>query len=434
MDSFYGGNRPKATSLLLTALFVALVSVSAWGQDPKHAVGRLAKARSNNFAPDSSPQVTEAAPIPQWLDNLMTRLPEAEKRDLPKPESKLASHKPAEPDYMEPGGELDEPDEFSIETDTPDNETSRVDDPVTPETEDSSFPKPRDIKPLYSSPNVEGEGRWTSDGMPTDSSGQPLVYKTVYRPSVDYPNSIAHMAVFNMKQLKVRLFIGNTEPGIHNIYNRVEKEDLSKIVAITNAMWMQQHARGAGAIFRGQMVYPMVEGMATLVVYEDNSVDILEWNESIPRHLVTDARQLRHLIVRDGRVVDQIAKRGKMSDSEIGLGGFLVNNNGGSTMRNKFWFLANRTAFGIRKDGNLVFAMGHHISTKDIAKALILAGCTRAIHGDANIHNTVCNFYFRDERNKVSRRERLSPEQKKYTMKRYDRGYAKDFFAFYEKQ
>jgi hypothetical protein len=241
------------------------------------------------------------------------------------------------------------------------------------------------------------------------------------------------MALFDMKRIKPRLFIGNTEPGIYQISDSRENDELSKIVAVTNAMWMQQHARGAGAIFRGQVVYPMVPGMATLVIYRDDSVDVLEWTDDIPLNLVRDARQLRHLIVKQGMVVEQVAKNGKLRDSEIGLGGFLVDKQGSSTMRNKFWFLANRTAFGIRDDGNLVFAMGHHISTKDLARALVLAGCRRAIHGDANIHNIVCNFYFRDEADKVIKRDKLSPEQLKYTMKRYDRGYSKDFFAFYEK-
>ncbi len=40
----------------------------------------------------------------------------------------------------------------------------------------------------------------------------------------------------------------------------------------------------------------------------------------------------------------------------------------------QFWYLANRTAFGIRDDGNLIFAMGHHVSTKDLAKALFWLG------------------------------------------------------------
>ncbi len=260
-----------------------------------------------------------------------------------------------------------------------------------------------------------------------------MVYKTVYRPSEEYPTSIAHMALFDMKRLKTRLFIGQTEPGVYQISHVPREENQSKIVAITNAMWMQQHARGAGAIFRGQVIYPMVPEMATMVVYRDDSVDVLEWSNDIPHSLVKDARQLRHLIVKDGKVVEQVAKHGKMTEAEIGLGGFLIDSGGRSTMGNKLWFLANRTAFGIRDDGNLVFAMGHHISTKDLAKALVLAGCKRAIHGDANIHNIVCNFYFRDQNDKIIKRDRLSPEQLQYTMKRYDQGYSKDFFAFYEK-
>jgi hypothetical protein len=295
------------------------------------------------------------------------------------------------------------------------------------------FPKPAPIPPLYTSPALEGEGIWTAEGLPHDSQGRPLFYKTVYRPSVEYPNAVVYMTVMDMSRIRTRFFLGNTEPGIYLISDDTYSEDLSKIVAITNAMWMQRHSRGAGAIFRRQEVYPMVDGMATLVSYRDDSVDILEWSDEIPTHLVRDARQLRHLIVKNGMVVEQIARHASLKDSEIGLGGFLVDDKGVSTMRNKLWFLANRTAFGIQKNGNLVFAMGHHISTKDLAKAMVLAGCERAMHGDANIHNIVCNFYFRNERDRVVKRDKLSPEQLKYTMKRYDEGYAKDFFAFYEK-
>jgi len=281
---------------------------------------------------------------------------------------------------------------------------------------------------------MEGEGVWSSEDTPVGADARPLVYKTFYRPSLEFANSVVHMAMFDMSRIQTRFFVGQTEPGIYQVAQKeVEREDRSRIVAITNAMWMQQHARGAGAIFRGQVVYPMVEGMATLVVYQDDSVDILEWTNDIPMSLVKDARQLRYLIVKDGKVVEQIVKHGKVQDAEIGLGGFLLDNSGRSTMGNKFWFLANRTAFGIRDDGNLVFAMAHHTSTKDLARALALAGCKRAIHGDANIHNIVCNFYFRGADDKVVKRDKLSPEQLKYTLSRYDQGYAKDFFAFYEK-
>ncbi len=334
-----------------------------------------------------------------WLDELITKIPRTDRSDAEEP----TTEQPVAEEFdASPAG-------------------------------DEVFPRPPDIPPLYLSPKLEGEGVWTADDLPVDAQNHPLVYKTVYRPSLEFPNAIAYMALFDMSRLRTRLFIGQTEPGIYQISYSPEREDLSKIVAITNAMWMQQHARGAGAIFRGQVVYPMVPGMATLVIYNDDSVDILEWTDEIPLSLVRDARQLRHLIVKDGKVVENVLKHGKIQEAEIGLGGFLIDNQGRSTMGNSVWYLANRTAFGIRDDGNLVFAMGHHISTRDLARALVLAGCKRAIHGDANIHNVVCNFYIRGKDNKIVRRDRLSPEQLQYTMKRYDQGYSKDFFAFYEK-
>ncbi len=347
--------------------------------------------------------------LPDWIDNLLSKAPNTEETTNVSMNDPETLQKELESEIISPARQTEK----------------RV--------VDRSFPGIDDIPPLYKSPKLDGEGVWTAQDTPRDSDGKPLVYKTLYRPSVEFPTSIVHMAVFDMSRVKPRLFIGQTEPGIYQISHSSEPESLSRIVAITNAMWMQQHARGAGAIFRGQVVYPMVPGMATLVVYKDDSVDVLEWTNEIPQSLVRDARQLRHLIVKDGKVVEEIFKNGKRIDSEIGLGGFLVDNDGRSTMSNEYWFLANRTAFGIREDGNLVFAMGHHVSTKDLAKALVLAGCKRAIHGDANIHNIVCNFYFRDDSNKITKRDRLSPDQLQYTMKRYDQGYSKDFFAFYEK-
>ncbi len=369
---------------------------SAYGEQGKTKLASLGTQQADEQAQREMDLDSVVLP---WLDELVTRIPHTEGAD--------AEQQRAEQPLAQ---EFDAP-------------------PALEEI----FPPPPNIPPLYLSPKLDGEGKWTADDLPVDAENHPLVYKTVYRPSLEFPNAIAYLALFDMSRLQTRLFIGQTEPGIYQISYSPEREDLSKIVAITNAMWMQQHARGAGAIFRGQVVYPMVPGMATLVIYKDDSVDILEWTDEIPLSLVKDARQLRHLIVKDGKVVESVLKNGKIQEAEIGLGGFLIDNQGRSTMGNNVWYLANRTAFGIRDDGNLVFAMGHHISTRDLARALVLAGCKRAIHGDANIHNVVCNFYIRGKDNKIVRRDRLSPEQLQYTMKRYDQGYSKDFFAFYEK-
>jgi hypothetical protein len=305
----------------------------------------------------------------------------------------------------------------------------------------------KNISPLYTSPELPGEGIWRSQGLPTSPDGQPVMYRTSYRPSMDHPNAIAHMLLFDMKRLSMKLYIGSTEPGGSVGTATIEPESRSSLLAVTNALWKQKHSGEAGSVFRGNVVKSLSPGMATVVVYNDGSMDILEWNEGIPISLVRDARQLRHLIVKDGKVVDTIVKGGQTSDGEIGLG-FLLSEEqpspdqywwggyGGGQSNVNYgadWFIATRSAFGIRKDGNVVFAAGYHISTKDLAKALILAGCDRAIHGDANPHNVLGNLYYPEGDGAAAKKAKLSPEQRD-TLNRYDRSYTSDFFGFFLKR
>jgi hypothetical protein len=286
------------------------------------------------------------------------------------------------------------------------------------------------IRPLYTSPRMPGEGVWESAGSPRDSQGRPMIYKTFYRPSVDFPNAVVYMMVVDMSKAFMQYYVGTQEPGATKAVSEVESEMRSRIMAFTNAMWMQRHSNGAGAMFRGKVVYPMADGMATLIVYKDGSTDIQEWGPDIPAHLVRDARQLRHLLVKNGMVVQNVLRRGRLEDSEIGLG-FLLGGGGKDQDGRQHWFVAHRSAFGIRQDGNLVFAIGHHIGTKDLAKALVLAGCERGMHADANPDNIVANLYIRDAHGNLVTKNRLSPEQSKYTLKRYEDAYSKDFFGFF---
>lgn len=305
------------------------------------------------------------------------------------------------------------------------------------------------IPPLYATPPLANEGVWESTGLPTDNNGNPLMYKTSYRPSELYPNAIVHMLLFDMKRVSMRLYLGSSEPAATASSSIIQPEDRYNLVAITNALWKQKHSGQAGTIFASQVVKTLFPGMATLVIYQDSSVDIIEWSPDIPVEYVSDAKQLRHLIVKDGKVVSSIPVNGRPSDSEIGLGYLLSETDpmagyqswGGWWGQPSYnitsgpdWFIATRSAFGIRNDGNLVFAVGHHISTKDLAKALVLSGCVRAIHGDANPHNVVGNIYFPDGNGKFTRKEKLSPDQKTYTLDRYvDRSYTSDFFAFFRR-
>jgi hypothetical protein len=311
----------------------------------------------------------------------------------------------------------------------------------------------KSIPPLYTSPVLPGEGVWEWKGLPTGDDGRPVLYRTSYRPSVDHPNAIVHMLLFDMKYVSMKLYIGSSEPGGSNRTAKIDLDESGGLVAITNALWKLRHSGNAGSIYRGNVIRELAPGVATLVVYKDGSVDILEWNTTIPISLVSDAKQLRHLIVRDGQVVSSIIRGGRTADSEIGLGYLLAedqSSNGGGDWGGYWggywnpgpahtsgpeWYIATRSAFGIRPDGNLVFAVGRHVSTKDMAKALVLAGCVRAIHGDANPFNVLGNLYYEDEAGNLYKKAKLSPDQSNQTLSRYvGSSYPSDFFAFFLKR
>ncbi|MBI5249483.1 MAG: hypothetical protein HY912_08315 [Desulfomonile tiedjei] len=281
--------------------------------------------------------------------------------------------------------------------------------------------------------------------MPTAENGHPIIFKTTYRPSVHYPNAIAHLFLFDMHSISAKLYLGSAEEGGSAITARIERGDRPNLLAVTNGLWKLRHSGGGGIILGGRELKKLKPGLATLLVYKDGSMDVVEWNESIPMSQISDARQLKHLILSGGKIVEFVTRGGKPVDSEIGLGSLLdetrptlrtasENSSGGPTLNftsGANWFIATRSAFGIRDDGNMVFAVGHHISTKDLAKALALAGCVRGMHGDANPGNCVATVYSMDENGNVSGLEKLSPLQDDFVSKRYLNGpIPSDFYVF----
>ena len=74
--------------------------------------------------------------------------------------------------------------------------------------------KLENIMPLYTSPGMPGEGVWESTkNSPKDSSGNPILHKTFYRPSVDFPNAIVYMMIVDMSKVYMQYYVGSQEPA-----------------------------------------------------------------------------------------------------------------------------------------------------------------------------------------------------------------------------
>jgi len=308
----------------------------------------------------------------------------------------------------------------------------------------------KNIFPLYSEPRMPGEGLWAKEDMSGGHDQADYIYRTFYRPSAEFPNAIVYMMLLNMKHISAKLYLGSAEPYSGESPSRIEESTQPQLLAVTNALWPSKHSGPGGIILGGNVLKEMAPGVATIVFYKNESVDIVEWNDQIPISEVRDARQLLHLIAKDGKIVTSFVRRGRILSAEIGLGSLLNEDQPviavpasapgeKPTYKMNFtsgdlWFLATRSAFGIRPDGNLVFAVGHHINTSDLAKALVLAGCVRAMHADANPGNAVGVLYSTHGNGKIVKKDRLSHLQDKSTVERYLKAsYPKDFVAFFRR-
>ena len=106
---------------------------------------------------------------------------------------------------------------------------------------------------------------------------------------------------------------------------------------------------------------------ARFVGYSDGSVDVIDWRHSagIP-HGVSFARQNLPLIVEAGRPSPNIT-----NDAEWG-----------ATVGNAI--LVWRSAIGVDRHGNLIYAAGEDQTVASLARALIRAGAIRAMELDIN--------------------------------------------------
>ncbi len=230
---------------------------------------------------------------------------------------------------------------------------------------------PADIKPL-AQPGLPGEGIWRA----TFAAGgaRPPVLITSYRPDpVDYPRVVAGVAWIDHTRTTTMLVPGITEPAValpSRGPEEVPPSMRSRLVATFNSGFKLKDARG-GFAFGGHTYEPLQPDMATIVRYRSGRVNVVAWTgPEIPGPNVTFARQNLPLIVNHGRPNPNL-------------------NDGpewGFTLGNKA--LVWRSAVGIDRRGNLIYAAGPDLGLHSLATVMIHAGAVRAMELDINTYWT----------------------------------------------
>jgi len=223
-------------------------------------------------------------------------------------------------------------------------------------------------------PALPGEGVWHGTGPLVGGASPVLV--TTFRPDPNYPQMVAGVAWIDMARASLALYPGRYEPP--NDGNQpAEVPPLLRggLLATFNAGFKLEDS-GGGFFVGGQAYAPFRDGQATLIAYQNGTVDVRTWTGGpVPGAGVVFARQNLPLIVSGGQLA------GNLSDGP----------EWGATLGNavRVW----RSGVGVDAHGNLVYAAADLQTAASLAQILQRAGAVRAMELDINSEWVTFNFY-----------------------------------------
>jgi hypothetical protein len=267
--------------------------------------------------------------------------------------------------------------------------------------------RPARVAPVLH-PALPGEGVWRAARQ---SEPDPRVLVTTLRNQPEYPRVAAGLAWIDATRTTVTLNPGREEPAVELPRGAMEVPQAGRggLLATFNSGFKLSDS-GGGVVLNGHTYAPMRDGQATLVGYSDGRVDVLSWHfGSVAPSWVKFARQNLPLIVDNGRINPQLNDTAEW----------------GATLGNAV--LVWRSAVGVDRRGNLIYAAGNDQTVGSMAETLQHAGAVRAMELDINSYWVSFITYGRADAHDPSN---LLPEMNR-TPFRYLEPDDRDFFAVY---
>ena len=226
--------------------------------------------------------------------------------------------------------------------------------------------RPRWIQPVIH-PALPGEGVWHATFAAGGS--RPPVLITSYRPDPSYPRIVAGLAWIDHTRTSVMLYPGLDEPAVAMPARGPMEVPLATrggLVATFNSAFKLADS-GGGFAYDGHTYAPMRDGMATIVRYNSGRLDIVDWTggPSVGPDVLY-ARQDLPLIIDHGHPNPNLSGGPEW----------------GATLGNAVFVW--RSALGIDRHGNLIYAAAPDQTVASLAQILIHAGAVRAMELDIN--------------------------------------------------
>jgi hypothetical protein len=229
---------------------------------------------------------------------------------------------------------------------------------------------PPAIKPLTT--GLPGEGVWHATFA--GGGSRPPVLITSFRPEpLEYPRVVVGVAWVDHTRTSTQIYPGAQEPAValpSRGPEEVPPSLRSKLVATFNSGFKLADS-GGGFAFHGHTYAPLHDGMATIVRYTNGNVNVVSWTGGpVAPANVSWARQNLPLIVNHGRPNPNLNDGAEW----------------GATLGNAA--LVWRSAVGVDRHGNLIYAAGPDQGLSSLASTMIHAGAVRAMELDINTYWT----------------------------------------------
>jgi len=262
--------------------------------------------------------------------------------------------------------------------------------------------------------DLEGEGIWQP--YLYNAIGDVVAYRTFLQPDPERPYTLVAIVAFDLSKTNLRFVLGLEEPskpggphGWGNIPN--EDKQPGKLLAAFNGGFIAEHG-GYGAMADGITALAGSAGLATLAIYNDESVRIGEWGNDF----YTDGdyrawRQNALMIVHNGEINEKVYTG---TEAEWGA------NLDGATV-------TLRSSVGISEDNSVLYYFaGPSLSMPILADAMVAAGAHNGMLLDIN--PTHAHFTAMRVENDALVAEPLYPEEMDLWVDRYLRQWDQDFF------
>ena len=214
---------------------------------------------------------------------------------------------------------------------------------------------------------LPGEGQWNNIPLNIFPDKEVLAY-TFVRPDSSRSFAIVSIVKMDTKALTLASVAGTIEPG-----GKVGKRGPGKVpktivqsgnlVAAFDGGF--QYSDGAYGMIVGNTTYlPLKPDLGTIVGYNDGTVDIFDYIGQALGDNVAFVRQNGPLLIENGQITVTDPSSQQTWGRVVGTGMYT-------------W----RSALGVSKDGQLLFAAGNNLSPETLAEALASAGAVRILSG-----------------------------------------------------